>query len=114
MPFRSLETIGAWLEEFAGLGYRFNGEFKVIQQDGAGGADTGLVLVRLTDASTVITIQPEVRDAIRWVATMEPRESAMVLDAPALLNVAGELAVASALCAFLEAKSLAYVAVDSA
>ena len=114
MPFRSLRTLESWLAEFGDLGYRFGGEVKVIQQDGSDGADTGLVAVRLVDAVTVITIQPEIRGAARWVVTMEPRDSAVTMDAPTLLNLAAELSVASALCAFLQAKSLAFAGVDSA
>lgn len=114
MPFRSLRTIQSWLDEFEQLGYRFGGELKVIQQDGADGADTGLVSVRLVNASTVITVQPEVREAPVWMVTMEPRESTVTMDAPSVLNLAAELAVVSALCAFLQEKSLAYVGVDSA
>ena len=114
MPFRSLRTLESWLDEFGQLGYRFGGEVKVIQQDGADGADTGLVSVRLVDAVTIITIQPEIREAARWVVTMEPRESTVTLDAPSVLNLAAELSVASALCAFLQAKSIAFVGVDSA
>ena len=113
MPFRSLRTLESWLAEFGDLGYRFGGEVKVIQQDGADGADTGLVAVRLVDAVTVITIQPEIRGAARWVVTMEPRDAAVTMDAPTLLNLAAELSVASALCAFLQAKSLAFAGVDS-
>ena len=114
MPFRSLRTLQAWLDEFDGLGYRFTGELKVIQQDGAGGADTGLVLVRLSDAETVITMQPEIREAPKWLVTMEPRDAAMSMDAAELLNLSAELAVVSALCAFLQEKSIAFVGVDSA
>jgi hypothetical protein len=113
MPFRSLKTLQSWLDEFEQLGYRFASEVKVIQQDGAGGADTGLVSVRLVDAGTVITIQPEIRGAIRWAITMEPRDSPVMMDAPAVLNLAAELTVVSTLCAFLQAKSVAFVGVDS-
>ncbi|MEU1972050.1 hypothetical protein ABZ477_10365 [Microbacterium sp. NPDC019599] len=112
MPFRSLDTIRAWLEEFASLGYGFGGEIRVIEQDGAGGANTGLVYVQLADAATVITIQPETQDAVRWAITMESRESPVTLDAPELLNLAAELSVISALCAFLQAKSIAFVGID--
>ena len=106
-------TDWSWLDEFEQLGYRFRSEVKVIQQDGAGGADTGLVSVRLVDAGTVITIQPEIRGAIRWAITMEPRESPVMMDAPAVLNLAAELTVVSTLCAFLQAKSVAFVGVDA-
>jgi hypothetical protein len=114
MPFRSMSTIQSWLDEFAQLGYRFGGDLKVIQQDGADGADTGLVAVRLVNASTVITIEPEVREGPVWLVNMEPRESTVTMDAPSVLNLAAELAVVSALCAFLQEKSLAFVGVDSA
>lgn len=114
MPFRSLSTIRSWLVEFEQLGYRFTGEVRAIEQDGAAGADTGLVAVRLSDGATVITIQPEIRGARRWAVTVEPRETPVMLDAPALLNQAAELSVVAALCAFLEAKSLRFVGVDSA
>ncbi|MFE5670210.1 hypothetical protein ACFQ58_01245 [Agromyces sp. NPDC056523] len=114
MPFRSLRTIQSWLDEFDQLGYHFGGDLRVIQQDGADGADTGLVSVRLVNAATVITIQPEVLGAPSWKVTMEPRDETVTMDAPAVLNLAAELAVVSALCAFLQAKSLAFVGVDSA
>ena len=45
---------------------------------------------------------------------MEPRDEAVTMDAAAVLNLAAELSVVSALCAFLQAKSLAFVGVDSA
>lgn len=113
MPFRSFGTLEHWLDEFEDLGYGFGGDVKVIQQDGAHGANTGLVSVNLVHASTVVTIQPEVRGSTRWMVTMEPREEAVTMDAPTLLNLAAELSVVSALCAFLQAKSLAFQGVDA-
>jgi len=83
-------------------------------QDGDGGADTGLVTFQLDHASTVVFIQPATQDASGWVATMEPREEAVVLDAPGLLELSAELAAVSELCAFLEAKSQAYQGTDIA
>lgn len=114
MPFRSLSTLNTWLAEFERLGYRFAGEARVIQQDGAGGADTGLVSVRLSNTETVITIEPEMRERPTWFVTMEPREESVSMDAPTLLNLSAELAVVSALCAFLQEKSVAFVGADSA
>ncbi len=114
MPFRSLSTLQSWLDDFQRIGYRFGGEMRVIQQDGAGGADTGLVWVRLSDSESVITIQPEMGETPTWMVTMEPREWAVSMDAPTLLNVSAELAVVSALCAFLQERSLAFVGADSA
>lgn len=107
MSYRSQNTLQAWLEEFQALGYPIAGSLKVIPQDGDDGANTGLVAVHLLNASTVTYIQPEAVDSPRWVVTMEPRDTAVVLNAPQLLALSAELAIASTLCAFLQGKSQA-------
>lgn len=106
MPFRSQATLERWLEEFRAFAYPFDGTIKVMQQDGDDG-DTGLVGVRLANASTVTYVQPEAPYSMRWVVTMESREDAVVLDSAGLLKLASELTVVSALCAFLQVKSSA-------
>jgi len=112
MPFRNMETLESWLDEFRDLGYIVVGSVEVIPQDGDGGANTGLVTFHFTNASTPTSIQPGDENPARWVATMEPRDGSVVLDAPKLLELSGELAMLSALCAFLQAKSEAYSATD--
>jgi hypothetical protein len=107
MPFRSQGTLEQWLEEFRTLGYPIDGTIKVMQQDGDDGGDTGLVGVRLANASTVTYLQPEAPYSMRWVVTMEPREDPVVLDSAELLKLAAELSMVSALCAFLQEKSAA-------
>ncbi|WP_314506857.1 hypothetical protein [uncultured Microbacterium sp.] len=114
MPFRNLDTLESWLQEFRALGYPIAGSVRVIPQDGDGGANTGLVTVRLANASTPTSIQPSDEDPTRWVATMEPRDASVILDAPRLLELSGELAMISALCGFLQAKSQAYTSADEA
>jgi hypothetical protein len=114
MPFRNLETLETWLEEFRALGYPIKGSVRVIPQDGDGGANTGLVTVRLANASTPTSIQPSDEDPTRWVATMEPRDASVILDAARLLELSSELAMMSALCGFLQAKSQAYTVADEA
>ena len=109
MPFRNLETLESWLDEFRELGYPLSGALKVIVQDGAGGADTGLVGFRLANAATFVSIEPAGADAASWVATMEPRETEVVLDSAGLLSLSGELATLSALCTFLQSKSQSYI-----
>ncbi|MFG6446254.1 hypothetical protein ACFXP7_13150 [Microbacterium sp. P06] len=103
MPFRSQDTLQAWLDEFLALGYEVS--LKVIPQDGEDGANTGLVAVTLHNASTSTFIQPESHDSDRWVVTMEAEESAVTLDAGELHGLASDLSIASSLCAFLQAKS---------
>ncbi len=113
MPFRSQHTLENWIEEFRALGYPIAGSLKVMQQDGDGGAHTGLVGVRLANAATVTYVQPETPSSTRWVATMEARDEPVVLDSVGLMSLAGELSVISALCAFLQAKSAAFTESDT-
>lgn len=113
MPFRSQRTLEVWLEEFRELGYPIAGSLRVMQQDGADGANTGLVGVHLANASTVTYVQPEAPYSTKWVVTLESREDPVVLDSAGLLNLASELAMVSALCAFLQAKSAASAPLDT-
>lgn len=114
MAFRSLHTLETWLEEFAKMGYPLGTTMKVMQQDGASGANTGLVGVTLTSAATTTYIQPDAVGSSRWVVTFEPRDSALVLDPAGLLHLSTELATVSALCAFLQAKSAEFRGDDEA
>jgi hypothetical protein len=55
-------------------------------------------------------VQPEAPYSQTWVVTMEARDEPVVLDSAGLMNLSSELAVVSALCAFLQAKSAGYSA----
>jgi hypothetical protein len=77
----------------------------VIVQDGDGGADTGLVEVRMLNASTVTTIEPESVGSPRWLATFEARDEPIRMDADMILALSQELALVSELCAFLEGRA---------
>jgi len=113
MPFRSKETIEAWLDEFRSLGYAIAGSVKVMQQDGEDGSNTGLVGMQLANASTSIYVHPEAPYATRWVVTMERRDEAISLDAAAVMELSTELQILSALCTFLQAKSDSFVGTDA-
>lgn len=106
MPFRSLETLEGWLSEFRTLGYPLDPGERVIAQDGADGADTGLVALQLVGGLSVY-IQPESVTSRRWMVTVEQLDGAVELAPGDVARLASELATVSALCAFLEAKSLA-------
>jgi hypothetical protein len=113
MPFRSLATLQAWLTEFEDLGYDVAGAVKVIEQDGDGGANTGLVTVHLASAPTVVSIHPEPTDERRWVVSLEPREDLVTIDAGSLLELTAELSVVAELCAFLQVKSSVFEGQDT-
>lgn len=108
MPFRSMTTLQSWLDEFQELGYPIAGSAKVIPQDGADGADTGLVVFQLTNAPTLAYLQPEV-SPLEWRVTMEAREAPATMNPATVMNLAFELSIVSALGAFLQSKSRAYM-----
>ncbi|MEH3088746.1 MAG: hypothetical protein PGN24_03800 [Microbacterium arborescens] len=110
MPFRSKQTLDSWIEEFHQFGYSL--AVKVIPQDGSLGRDTGLVAITMMNAQTVTYIEPEVPGGNKWRITFEARETDLRLDAGGALNLSTELAMVSALCAFLETKSNAFFGDD--
>lgn len=105
MSFRSRETLEGWLAEFHGLDYPSDTTLRVIEQDGADGANTGLVAIQLTGGLSAY-VQPDGASAT-WVVTIESRETAIELDAASVSRLSSELSTVSALCAFLQSKSAA-------
>lgn len=114
MPFRNAATLQGWLDEFLASGDHagFDGTVRVLPQDGADGADTGLVGVSFQRTSTITSIHPEEAGSPRWLVTFEPRESVVALDAAGVEALAQDLAYVSRLCAFLERKSAEYLESD--
>lgn len=110
VPFRTKATLEEWVEEFGLLGYPQASQVRVIVQDDLDGGDTGLITVTLTDATTVTYIQPIMVGSPRWVVTFEAREDQLELAAADVARLSSDLAVVSALCAFLQAKSAAFMA----
>lgn len=109
MPFRTMSTLESWLDEFRALGYPLSTEVRVIPQDGEDGVDTGLVAAGLGNAPTAIYVAPAGAGSTSWHVTFEPRDVAASMPASKVLQLSGELATLSALCAFFEAKSEAFV-----
>ncbi len=108
MPFRSKETLETWVSDFhdaRGAGDRI----KVIVQDGSDGADTGLVIVPLENATVTISMEPvEVGDP-SWRVTLEPQPETTILNSHQLHGLAVELSVAAELCAYLQARSVGHI-----
>lgn len=103
MSFRSRETLVAWLTEFQALGYPVDRTVRIIEQDGADGANTGLVAVELTSGLSAY-IQPDDASG-SWAITIESQEDAIELSAAAAAQLSAELATVSSLCAFLQARA---------
>lgn len=108
MPFHSIAILQAWVDEFVRLGHPVGGGIRVIPQDGAEGADTGLVAMRITNSPTEIYIQPPDAGEVEWTIMFEAREEPVRLRSSQLQEMAGEIATLATLCAFLQAKSDGY------
>lgn len=107
MPFRSKETLEQWVADFHTA--RGAGDLiKVIVQDGSDGADTGLVVVPLENATVIVYMEPAARNDPRWRVTFEPQPDITVLNSHQLHGMAVELSVAAELCTYLEARSVSH------
>lgn len=103
----TLEDLEGWVAEFVDRYAPLASEVRVVVQDGEGGADTGLIEVRMRQAGTVTTVAPENDTSGRWVISFEAREEPLRLDADGVMKLSRELAVVSQLAGFLDARSAA-------
>ncbi|WHE35726.1 hypothetical protein [Microbacterium sp. BDGP8] len=108
MPFHSKQTLEHWVAEF--IDARGAGEeVRVAVQDGSDGADTGLVLVPLTNAPNAVYIEPRpAGDDLDWCVSIEGAPDTLVLTSHELNALTHELQIAAELCAFLQEKSLGH------
>jgi hypothetical protein len=108
MPFRSKQTLEAWVEEFRTT--REGGALiTVLVQDGLDGADTGLVTVPLRDDGTELYMQAVALEDPTWSITIGMRNAETTLSAPQLHGLAAELLLAASLCQFLQEKSIGHL-----
>ena len=107
MAFRSRETLEGWLEEFQRDAQPSLDDLRVIQQDGEGGADTGLLITHLRIAATETYIQPTDASGDEWAVVFEAREADVELTASEVRRLISDLDALAALCDFLRDKSAA-------
>lgn len=105
MPHRTIETLTAWVAEFESETPRRSSAIRVIPQDGAAGADTGLVAMRLMNSPTEIYIEPPERAGEEWMITFEPRDDYVRLSSAEVQIMAAEISTLARLCAFLQRKA---------
>ena len=106
VPVRSKALLEEWVAEFFAQPSRAQPGVKVAIQDGSDGRDTGLVIFRLTNVPADVYMEPVGFDDHRWVATLATRISDLTLTPYAMTTLATEVALAAALCDFLQFKSL--------
>jgi hypothetical protein len=104
MPYRTIQTLEAWLREFEQRGRVGASTIRVVPQDGADGADTGLVVMQLPNSPAVIYVEPPTGDQAEWTVMFEPREQAVRLVGSQVQSMAVEMAALAQLCAFLQEK----------
>lgn len=109
MPFRSQALLEQWVAEFAAGGPDVEGVVEVLPQDGYGGADNGLIVVRLKHVPIDVWMQPVAPGDPHWETTFSRREVDLAMDVERLRGLAAEVTVAAELCAFLEQKSITHV-----
>lgn len=105
-PRRSREQLEAWVKEFEDNEHCIAGSLTVAPQEDADSADTGLVILRLRNASMSVYIQPRSYDDPIWELTLSAQPHDLSMTVHDIASLAAEYVVASNLCTFLQWKSL--------
>lgn len=106
MPYRSQATVEAWVREYLADNPSTTAAVTVLEKDYTPGPDSGLVVVALSNASTVTYIQPvENESGPRWSVTFEARADSFELDADGVARLAADLAAVADLCGFLQRRT---------
>ncbi len=106
MPYRNQATVEAWVREYLAGHPAAESSISVLEKDYTPGPDSGLVVVALSNASTVTYIQPVVHDeGPRWVVTFEARADSFDLDAAGVARLSSDLAAVAELCGFLQERT---------
>jgi hypothetical protein len=105
VPYRSKELLQQWVREFTEANGDSPSGIEVLRHDGGAGADTGLVVMRMTDLPSDVYLYPAGPGDPDWEVNFGPNEQNLTMNATKLRNLAKELTQAAALCEFLETKS---------
>ncbi|WAC70393.1 hypothetical protein [Microbacterium sp. SL75] len=105
-PLRSREQLETWVREFEDQEHCIAGRITVAPQEDSGDQDTGLVIVRLRNATASIFMGARGYDDPMWQLTITESPEELKLSAIDLTSLAAELVVAGNLCTFLQWKSL--------
>ena len=110
MPYRDQATVEGWVREFLESHVNTAAEVSVVDKDYTAGPDSGLVVVSLSNASTVTYIQPVIREgAPQWLVTFEARGESFDLDFAGVARLAADLTTIARMCEHLQAKTDAAV-----
>ena len=110
MPFRSKDTLSAWLDEFAASGTGGGAVAFVADQDPVDGVDSGLVIFPLANATPSVYLAPIAVGVPDWRVTFEAQPEVTELSPDSVYDLCREISHAADLCAFLQRKSVEHMA----
>ena len=106
MPYRDQATVQGWVREFLDSNAIIPAEVSVVDKDFTAGPNSGLVVVSLSNASTVTYIQPVIREGSPcWLVTFEARGESFDLDSAGVARLAGDLTTIARMCEHLQSKT---------
>lgn len=106
MPYRDQATVNSWVRDFLAEHEEEAPQISVLEKDFTAGPDSGMVVVTLSNASTMTYIHAVAPDGSpRWVVTFEGRSETFDLDGPGVARLANDLAILAALCDFLQVRT---------
>lgn len=105
-PRRTRQQLEQWVQEFQDEEHCIAGTIQVAPQEDAESEDTGLVILRLRNASASIFMKPRSYDDPMWELTLTEQPDELVLSVHDVTSLAAEYVIASNLCTFLQWKSL--------
>ncbi|MFS0713478.1 hypothetical protein ABC195_06310 [Microbacterium sp. 2P01SA-2] len=106
-PVRSKELLEQWLADFLETeGVRTASAFKVAEQDGSLGRDTGLVTMIPINTPIEVYMEPAGLDRSDWKVTLTARDEDLRIDGWQLARFAAEMRIASELCIYLQYRSI--------
>ncbi|KIC58143.1 hypothetical protein [Microbacterium hominis] len=106
MPYRNQETVASWVRDYLEDRNVDASSVSVLEKDFTPGPDSGLVVVALSNASTVTYIQPVITDGHpRWMVTFEPRTEGFDLDATGVARLSADLSDLAELCSYLQGRT---------
>ncbi len=110
MPFRSKDTLQAWLDEFVSTSDGARGVAYVADQEPVDGVDSGLVIFPLNNATTSVYLAPIAVGVPDWRVTFEAQPDVTELSPEDVYALCRELSQAAELCAYLQRKSVEHMA----
>lgn len=106
MPYRNQATVQSWVDDYLAARPEQTAAVSVLEKDFIPGPESGMVVVSLSNASTVTYIQAAVTDWLpHWVVTFEPRSEGFDLDAAGVAQLSSDLATIAGLCDYLQQRT---------